>query len=251
MWEELRRAWRNGDGGSGCGKWEGVGEIFGRALHWRAAEGRSPTSPGPETPRASVQSLPLPCPSSRFFFSYLGRDAAHVEARPAERAAPFDASDLHAQLPSLNGGHVASRAAADDEEVLGSGKRAVSAREGCARRGRERKKNASARGALFVSLPSTRMPPRSRARPGPARRWWVRTRRRPAGRPGRRRGGTASCFGAWFFEVAGMKSFSSPLFRFIPRTKADARRAKNPALAHRISSTDCARPVAFLPRSRR
>ena len=50
--------------------------------------------------------------------AYLAGDAADVEARPAERAAPFHAGHLHAQLAGLDGGDVAARAATNDEEVL-------------------------------------------------------------------------------------------------------------------------------------
>lgn len=53
--------------------------------------------------------------------THLGGDAAHVEARAAQRTAALHARHLHAQLRGLDGAHVASRAAADDHHVLHSG----------------------------------------------------------------------------------------------------------------------------------
>ena len=48
----------------------------------------------------------------------LGRDAPHVEAGPSEGAAPLDAGHLEAELGALDGGDVAARPAADDDDIL-------------------------------------------------------------------------------------------------------------------------------------
>ena len=53
----------------------------------------------------------------------LGRDAAHVQARAAQRAAELDARHLHAELAGLDRRHVAARAAAHDDEVVLAGRR--------------------------------------------------------------------------------------------------------------------------------
>ena len=48
----------------------------------------------------------------------LGRDAADVKARAAERAARFDAGRAHAQLRSTDGRHITAGTAADHDEVV-------------------------------------------------------------------------------------------------------------------------------------
>jgi hypothetical protein len=48
----------------------------------------------------------------------LGRNATNVEAGAAEGAALLDAGHLHAQLTGLDGSNVATRATADDNEIL-------------------------------------------------------------------------------------------------------------------------------------
>lgn len=54
---------------------------------------------------------------------YLGGDASDVEARAAEGSSLLDAGGLEAQLCGLDGRHVASGPAADDDHVVlfGSG----------------------------------------------------------------------------------------------------------------------------------
>ena len=49
----------------------------------------------------------------------LGRDARVVEAAPADRVLLHN-RDLHAELGGADGGHVAARARADDDAVVGS-----------------------------------------------------------------------------------------------------------------------------------
>ena len=55
----------------------------------------------------------------------LGGDAPHVEANPAQIGG-LDAGDVHPELGSANGGHVAARAAADDDDIKGGVGHAIS-----------------------------------------------------------------------------------------------------------------------------
>jgi hypothetical protein len=61
----------------------------------------------------------------------LGRDTTDVEARAAESTTLLDTSGLQPQLSRLDGGDIAARPAADDDDVvLFTGSRRETPREG-------------------------------------------------------------------------------------------------------------------------
>jgi len=117
----------------------GCGRVFLRVAPekksvWFAACAVPGRSRGGRRPSNSTGMCPIACTHlpprlslTLSPFTYLAWDTADVEARSTERAAPFHARHLHAQLARLDGGHVAAGATADDEQVLrGDGERAVS-----------------------------------------------------------------------------------------------------------------------------
>ena len=48
----------------------------------------------------------------------LGRDTADVQARAAQRLAPFDTGGFEAQLGTADRGHIAAGAGADDDDIV-------------------------------------------------------------------------------------------------------------------------------------
>lgn len=69
----------------------------------------------------------------------LGRDASHVETRPAQRSAHFDAGGFETQLSGLDGGYVAAWPAADYHKVvLGGGEGGGEGAEGGGEAGSDR-----------------------------------------------------------------------------------------------------------------
>jgi hypothetical protein len=99
--------WRGGvEGGGRTASWrphvKAISVLIEIGARSRALRARREPSRarGPDPPESPAGGRPLPV--------HLGGDAAHVQARPAQRAAPLHARGLEAQLAGLDGRDVAT-----------------------------------------------------------------------------------------------------------------------------------------------